>query len=80
LLRFSAESGHRKPSLDRHALAIGAAGCELGGFFVFCEATFAVYLGGLCDYGAILTPGEVGTVLVIAPDQPVNARDFHRVS
>jgi hypothetical protein len=32
-------------------------------------AVLAIYLAGLCDYKEKLSPGEVGTVLLIAPDK-----------
>ena len=32
-------------------------------------AVLAIYLAGLCDYKDKLAAGEVGTVLLIAPDK-----------
>lgn len=34
---------------------------------VMCSA-FAVYLGAICDHSDVLTAGETGTVLIVAPD------------
>ena len=33
------------------------------------DAVLAIYLAGLCDYKDKLAAGEVGTVLLIAPDK-----------